>query len=63
MDPRFNDPKFQVQMAKKLTSSSPLERRVAHQLLQKNGLDVTWATAKAKEWKAAQDIVDQGRAK
>jgi endonuclease V-like protein UPF0215 family len=61
MDPRLNDPKFQVEIAKKLTGTSALERRVAHQFLQRSGIDVKAATENAKKWKAAQPIPEPAK--
>jgi hypothetical protein len=36
----------------KLTHKSPVERRIAQDLLNRNDIDVSWATEKAREYMA-----------
>lgn len=48
-DPRLTDPKFQQALMKQLAGGSPLERRVAHQFLQKNKMDVGKTAEQARQ--------------
>jgi hypothetical protein len=57
MDPRLNDPEEQKRIARALTSSNPIDRLTAHNLLNRNGVDVEKASAEAKRWKAGQPLM------
>jgi hypothetical protein len=59
MDPRLNDPDFQIQLGKRLTSDNAIDMLEAQQLLQRNGVDVVLATAEAKKAKAVNWQVPQ----
>jgi hypothetical protein len=53
-DKRFQDVEFQKSLARKLTHPNPIERRVAVDLLKRNGADVEWATEEARKYMATQ---------
>ncbi len=54
MEAELNDTKYQTVLAKNLTAGSAISRRAANLVLQRNGVDVNWATDQAKKWKAGQ---------